>query len=90
MASDDPAGEPLGNMEMLVDQVGRAVKEIVSFNGDPRVSLIGHAASTFVAGQYAELHPERVTRLVRSARPLGGVSSVSQKFPCAVPSDERS
>lgn len=69
MASEDPSGPPLGNIEAMVDQVGRAVDEIIRVHGGGQVNLIAHSAGTFVAGRYAELHPGRVARLVLFGAP---------------------
>jgi pimeloyl-ACP methyl ester carboxylesterase len=69
MAPDDPSGRPLGDVQSMVDQVNRAVEQIGRVNGGTQLDLIAHSAGTFVAGRYAELHPERVARLVLFGAP---------------------
>ena len=68
-ASSEPSGPPPDSVETLASQVSRAVEEIVRINGDTRVNLVAHSAGTFAAGRYAELHPDRVARLVLFGAP---------------------
>lgn len=80
MALSDPNGPPPDNIEIMTRQVGRAVDEIIRASGGEQVTLIAHSAGTFVAGRYAELHPERVARLVLfgAPAPSGGSNAVTR------------
>ena len=69
MASPDPAGAPLGEVPSMVAQVDAAVTQILKRHGGQAINLIAHSAGTFVAGRYAETHPERVARLVLFGAP---------------------
>ena len=69
MASPEAAGAPLGDVPSMVAQVDVAVAEILKRHGGRSINLIAHSAGTFVAGRYAETHPERVARLVLFGAP---------------------
>lgn len=69
VSSEDPAGQAPDSIETLVKQVTQAVDEILRISGGTQVNLIAHSAGTFVAGRYAELHPERLARLVLFGAP---------------------
>jgi pimeloyl-ACP methyl ester carboxylesterase len=74
MANESPLGPALGGVESMVRQVERAVSEIIKRHGGDRVNLVAHSAGTFVAARYAQIHPDRVARLVLfgSPAPSGG------------------
>jgi len=69
MASDSPAGTPLGDVASMVAQVDSAVAQILRVHGGKNISIIAHSAGTFVAARYAELHPDHVARLVLFGAP---------------------
>lgn len=69
MASPDAAGAPLGDVPSMVMQVDAAVTEILQLQGGRSIDLIAHSGGTFVAGRYAETHPQRVARLVLFGAP---------------------
>jgi pimeloyl-ACP methyl ester carboxylesterase len=53
----------------MVQQVERAEAAIAARTHVTTMSLIAHSAGTYVAGRYAELHPDRVTKLVLFGAP---------------------
>ncbi len=69
MSADVAAGAPLGNVGSMVVQVDAAVEEILRARGARTVNLVAHSAGTYVAARYAQLHPERVERLVLFGAP---------------------
>ena len=69
MTSDDPSGAPLGDVASMVRQVESAVAEILKARGGSSVDIIAHSAGTFVAARYAELHSQRVAKLVLFGAP---------------------
>jgi pimeloyl-ACP methyl ester carboxylesterase len=69
MAAETSAGTPLGGVENMVVQVERAVAEILKAHGGQRINLVAHSAGTFVAARFAQLHPDRVARLVLFGAP---------------------
>lgn len=69
MANDDAHGGPLGDIESMVEQVDRAVAHIREQQGGSKVHIVAHSAGTLVAGRYAELHTDRVARLVLFGAP---------------------
>ena len=80
MAAETAAGRPLGSVESMVVQVDCAVAEILKARGGDRINLVAHSAATFVAARFAQLHPDRVARLVLFGAPA----------PAPAPSAERS
>lgn len=62
-------GKVLGSLDDLVDQVARAVDHIQARSHVRQVLLVAHSAGTFVAGRYAERHPDRVARLALFGAP---------------------
>jgi pimeloyl-ACP methyl ester carboxylesterase len=50
-------------------QVDAAVTQILELHGGQSINLIAHSGGTFVAGRYAETHPQRVARLVLFGAP---------------------
>jgi pimeloyl-ACP methyl ester carboxylesterase len=69
MASEDSTGPALGDIGAMVDQVDRAVTAIFAQRSGTAVHLIAHSAGTLVAARYAELHADRVARLVLFGAP---------------------
>jgi pimeloyl-ACP methyl ester carboxylesterase len=69
MASDDSRGPALGGVPSMVQQVERAAAVIAARTRAKTLSLIAHSAGTYVAARYAELHPERVTKLILFGAP---------------------
>lgn len=69
MSSTSPAGVPLGSVESMVNQVECAVAQILRTQGGDNINLIAHSAGTFVAARYAQLHLNRVSRLVLFGAP---------------------
>jgi pimeloyl-ACP methyl ester carboxylesterase len=63
-------GPPLGDVASMVVQVERAVSAIISKQPGTRIAVIAHSAGTFAAARYAELHPDRVARLVLFGAPV--------------------
>ena len=80
MRSPESTGPALGGIESMLTQVERAVTEILKTEGGDRVNLIAHSAGTFAAARYAQLHPDRVSRLVLfgAPAPAGGPSPGSE------------
>lgn len=80
MAQETEIGEPLGGMEVMVAQVERAVAAIGKAGGGERVVVVAHSAGTFVAGLFAERHPERIVGLVLFGAPVpeGGADAEAQ------------
>ena len=79
MASDDAAGEPLGDIDALAAQIGRAVSHIRAASGQKRVDLVAHSAGTLVAARYAQRHGDTVGRLVLFGTPGPGEIDASAK-----------
>jgi pimeloyl-ACP methyl ester carboxylesterase len=69
MSSASPVGPPLGGVDSMVSQVDCAVAEIMRFQRVDRVNVLAHSAGTFAAARYAQLHPNRVNRLVLFGAP---------------------
>ena len=69
MAAEASAGTPLGGIESMVAQVECAVAEILKAHGGERINLVAHSAGTFVAARFAQLHPDRLERLVLFGAP---------------------
>ena len=69
MDSEDPNGPPLGDIAAMVEQVDRAVAAISARHPGKAINLVAHSAGTLVAARYAELHPDRVARLVLFGTP---------------------
>jgi pimeloyl-ACP methyl ester carboxylesterase len=69
MSSTTSAGVPLGSVESLVNQVECAAAQILKAQGGQNINLIAHSAGTFVAARYAQLHSDRVSRLVLFGAP---------------------
>ena len=70
MASEHSSGPALGDITSMVGQVDRAVAAIVTQHPDTAaVHLIAHSAGTLVAARYAELHSDRIARLVLFGAP---------------------
>ena len=65
----EATGAPLGDMREMVAQVDAAIAQILKLHGGENINLVAHSAGTFVAGRYAELHPDRVARLVLFGAP---------------------
>lgn len=65
----ESTGAPLGDVREMVAQVDAAVAQILKLHGGENINLVAHSAGTFVAGRYAELHPDRVARLVLFGAP---------------------
>ena len=63
-------GPPLGDVASMVLQVEHAVSAIISKQPGTRIAVIGHSAGTFTAARYAQLHPDRVARLVLFGAPV--------------------
>jgi pimeloyl-ACP methyl ester carboxylesterase len=53
----------------MVAQIDAAVTLIMKTQGVKSVNIIAHSAGTFVAARYAQLHPQRVERLVLFGAP---------------------
>lgn len=58
------AGPPLGRTEDAVRQIERAVALIRAETGAKTVLIVAHSWGTMPAARFAELHPDRVGRLV--------------------------
>jgi pimeloyl-ACP methyl ester carboxylesterase len=69
MSSDDSSGAALGDVPSMVQQVERAEAAIEARTHAKTLSLIAHSAGTCAAARYAELHPDKVTRLVLFGAP---------------------
>lgn len=69
MASEDSTGPALGDIAIMVEQVDRAIAVISTQRPGITVHVIAHSAGTLVAARYAELHPDRVARLVLFGAP---------------------
>jgi pimeloyl-ACP methyl ester carboxylesterase len=88
MANESPVGPPLGGVESMVQQVESAVSQIIKRDGGDRINLVAHSAGTFVAARYAQIHPERVARLVLFAPPApSGEQKLSSAAPQQVPQE---
>jgi pimeloyl-ACP methyl ester carboxylesterase/heme-degrading monooxygenase HmoA len=78
MAADTALGTPLGTVESMVAQVESAVARIVEIHGGECINLVAHSAGTLVGARFAQVHPDRVARLVLFGAPVpahGGESS---------------
>lgn len=62
--SGPQAGPPVGRTEDAVRQIERAVAFIRKQTGAKSVAIIAHSWGTMPATRFAELHPEKVSRLV--------------------------
>lgn len=69
MSFPSSEGGALGGVDSMVTQVECAIVEILRTQGGDRIDLVAHSAGTFVAGRYAQLHPERIGRLVLFGAP---------------------
>jgi pimeloyl-ACP methyl ester carboxylesterase len=69
MSGDDSRGLALGGVPSMVQQVERAAAAISAATHAKTLSLIAHSAGTYVAARYAELHPDRVTKLILFGAP---------------------
>jgi pimeloyl-ACP methyl ester carboxylesterase len=69
MASENSNGPALGDISSMVGQVDRAIAAISKQYPDTAVILIAHSAGTLVAARYAELHADRIARLVLFGAP---------------------
>ncbi|HEY0682301.1 MAG TPA: alpha/beta fold hydrolase [Steroidobacter sp.] len=69
MVSEDASGPALGDVTSMVGQVDRAMAAISSRRPGTAIHLIAHSAGTLVAARYAELHPDRIARLVLFGAP---------------------
>jgi len=69
MGSEDSRGPALGDVASMVRQVERAEAAIAARTRLKTLSLIAHSAGTYAAARYAELHPDRVTKLVLFGAP---------------------
>jgi pimeloyl-ACP methyl ester carboxylesterase len=69
MLAGDASGPALGDVDSMVAQVEHAVAGIIAKRPGVAVNLVAHSAATLVAGRYAELHPDRVARLVMFGAP---------------------
>ena len=77
MTSDDAAGAPLVGIEAMVEQLDRAVEHVRAQAGRPRVDVVAHSAGTLVAARYAQLHGDKVERLVLFGTPGPGEPDAS-------------
>jgi pimeloyl-ACP methyl ester carboxylesterase/heme-degrading monooxygenase HmoA len=83
MGAGTAVGAPLGGVESMLAQIESAVARILEIHGGERINLLAHSASTLVGARFAELHPDRVARLVLFGAPVpaathGGESSQPQ------------
>jgi len=69
MGREESRGAALGDVPSMVQQVERAEAAIAARTRVTTLSLIAHSAGTYVAARYAELHPDRVTKLVLFGAP---------------------
>jgi pimeloyl-ACP methyl ester carboxylesterase len=69
MGNEDSRGPALGDVPSMVQQVERAEAAIAARTRAKTLSLIAHSAGTYVAARYAELHPDRVTKLILFGAP---------------------
>lgn len=69
MGGDDSRGPALGGVPSMVQQVECAEAVIAARTRAKTLSLIAHSAGTYVAARYAELHPDRVSKLVLFGAP---------------------
>jgi pimeloyl-ACP methyl ester carboxylesterase len=69
MRGEDPRGTALGDVASMVQQVERAEAVILARTRVKSLNLIAHSAGTYVAARYAELHPDRVAKLILFGAP---------------------
>ena len=70
MSAETTRGAPLGDLASMLTQVEHAVSHVLQASGARRIHLIAHSGGTLVAARYAELHGERVERLVLFGAPV--------------------
>jgi pimeloyl-ACP methyl ester carboxylesterase/heme-degrading monooxygenase HmoA len=70
MDSQVAEGLSLGDVASMVTQVESAVAQILKVHGGDRVNLVAHSGGSFAAARFAEIHSDKVARLVLFGAPV--------------------